>query len=297
MDNLKKVKLVVLLGVVFVSFSSILTKATEASPLIIALYRLMFATFLLLPIIIKGHKKEISNVSKRTFMWCFISGVFLALHFTTWMTSIKITSIASSTTLVNTHPIFIVMGSILFLKVKYPRVILFSIGIALTGSVIISGSDMLIGDHMFYGDMLAIAGGFFVAGYMMIGSFARQNLSVNTYTFLVYGSCTVTLLIFVLITGTPLYPYGIKDWAIFISLAVFCTLMGHSIFNWALEFLNPALISTAILGEPVLATIWAVLIFGEAPTYLQVLGGATIILGIVLYISNDKKIELEEKAS
>jgi len=295
MNKQTKVKLVVLLGVFFVSFSSILTKATSVSPLIIAMYRLGFATLLLMPVVFKNCRHEIINVSRKTLAWCSLSGVFLALHFATWMTSIRYTSIASSTTLVNTHPIFIVLGSMLLFKERYHKAVLISIVIALTGSIIISGSDMLIGDHMFYGDMLAIAGGFFVAAYMMIGRVARQNLSVNAYTLIVYGTCTITLFIFVLATGTPLYPYALKEWGIFLSLAVFCTLMGHSIFNWALEYLNPALISTAILGEPVLATLWAYLVFSEAPTYLQVLGGVVIISGITLYIISDFKTDLENQ--
>lgn len=284
-------RLIVLLGVVFVSFSSIITKASNAPALIIAAYRLGFTVCLLLPSIVGKKFDEIKNTDSKTLGICIISGIFLALHFATWITSIKYTSITSSTVLVNTHPIFIVLGSLFILKEKISKDVLISIGIALIGSIIISLGDFSLGSNVLYGDILAVMGAFFVAGYMMIGRVVRQKLSVTAYTFIVYLSSTITLILLSLFTQTPLYPYSLHEMLKFLMLAVFCTILGHSIFNWALEHVKPTYVSTAILGEPVFATIWAVILFKEIPMLWQIIGSVIILYGIYRFV---KSSEAEE---
>ncbi|SHI61111.1 Permease of the drug/metabolite transporter (DMT) superfamily [Geosporobacter subterraneus DSM 17957] len=274
----------VLIGVVFVSFSSIFIKYSTAPSLIIAAYRLGFTILLLLPSVIRSKGEEISAINRKSLGICILSGVFLALHFATWITSIKYTSIASSAVLVNTHPVFILLGSVLILKEKVSKRSVLCIALALTGGIIISLGDSSLGSHAIFGDMLALAGALFVAGYMMIGRAVRQHMSVTTYTFLVYASCFATLMLLVAAAGIPLYPYPIKEWFIFLALAVFCTILGHSIFNWALAYVKAAFVSTAVLGEPVFATLWAILLFSEHPTLWQILGSGLILFGIYLFI-------------
>jgi len=281
-------RLIVLLGVVFVSFSSIISKASYAPALVISAYRLGFTVLLLLPSVFSKRLDELRNVDKKTLGICIISGIFLALHFATWITSLKYTSITSSTVLVNTHPIFIVFGSLFILKDKVAKNALISIGIALIGSIIISLGDSSLGSNVLYGDILAIMGALFVAGYMMIGRVVRQNLSVTSYTFIVYSSSTITLVLLSLFTKTPLYPYSLQEMLRFLMLAVFCTILGHSIFNWALEHVKPTYVSTAVLGEPVFATIWAVLLFREIPMIWQIIGSIIILYGIYRFVrAND----------
>lgn len=291
MDKKANPKLIVLIGVIFVSFASILTKVSSAPSLVIATYRLGFSSLFLLPYVLKNNIEEIKGISRKDLFICLISGIFLAFHFATWLESIKYTSITSSTVLVNTHPIFIVIGSLLILKEKVSKKAIMSIIVALIGSTIISLGDSSLGSNIFYGDLLAVLGGFCVAGYMMIGRIVRQRLSVNSYTFIVYSSCTLTLIILSVITNTSLYPYPKTDWVIFLGLAVFCTILGHSIFNWALEYLSPAFVSTAILGEPVFATIWAIFLFKEIPTSWQILGGCIILLGIYMFIRVNESVD------
>ncbi|MBN2899682.1 MAG: DMT family transporter [Clostridia bacterium] len=280
----KTVKLIVLVGVLFVSFSSILSKIATAPPLIIATYRLGFSTLIMLPIFLRQERDIASKMTPRLWLLCIASGIFLALHFSTWLTSVKMTSIASSTVLVNTHPIFILLGTFFITKENVSKKAVISIIIALIGSIVITLSDAGVEGHNLTGDFFAIAGGFFVAGYMLIGRKVRQHISVTAYTFIVYACCTLTLLLFDGIAKAPLLGYPKSDYLIFLSLAVFCTLMGHSVFNWALAYLNPTFVSTSILGEPVFATLLAFALLKEQPALLQLVGGGLILLGISLHI-------------
>lgn len=291
MEKNLRAKFIVLLGVLFVSFSSIFSRIATAPPLVIATYRLGFTSLMLLPFFIKNERENIKLFGKKRLLLCGLSGIFLALHFTTWLTSIKITTITSSTVLVNTHPIFIVLGTIFILKKKVSKKALFAILIALMGSIIITLGDSSTGHGSLSGDLLAIAGGFFVAGYFMIGNVARKDMSLTAYTFLVYSSCTLTLLVFDFVTRTNIYNYPLTDWLIFLFLALFCTILGHSVFNWALKYLNPTFVSTSILGEPVFASIVAVFAFKEIPSLWQIIGGAIILIGIFLHMKNEEQEE------
>lgn len=292
----KTVKLIVLIGVIFVSFSSVLSKIATAPPLIIATFRLGFSALLMLPLFLKNEKDIHKQMSPRLWLLCIGSGIFLALHFATWLTSIKMTTIASSTVLVNTHPIFILFGTYLIFKEKVSKKAMISIFIALVGSIVITLGDSSSGGHNLIGDLLAIAGGFFVAGYMLIGRFARQHISVTAYTFIVYTCCTITLLLMDLVTGTALIGYPKTDYLIFLGLAVFCTLMGHSVFNWALAYLKPTFVSSSILGEPVFASLWAVFLLKEIPTVFQLTGGGLILLGIFMHIQAEPLDEAPSEA-
>lgn len=282
-------KFIVLLGVIFVSFSSIIAKSSEAPSLIISTYRMGFTVLLLVPSVLSKNLEEIKKIDRKTFGICIVSGIFLALHFATWIESLKYTSVASSTVLVNTHPVFIVLASFFILKEKASKETLITIGIALTGSMIISTGDSSLGSNILYGDILAILGALFVAGYMMIGGIIRQKLSVTSYTFIVYTSSTITLILLSLLTKTPLYPYPAPELLRFFLLAIFCTILGHSLFNWALEYVKPTFISTAVLGEPVFATIWAILFFSEIPRAWQIVGSLIILYGIYRYTRIEEK--------
>lgn len=280
-------KLIVIIGVIFVSFSSALIKASSAPALIIATYRLAITVILMAPSTLLKSKNELKSVDIKSLCLCILSGIFLALHFATWITSIKYTSIASAAVLVNTHPIFIVVLAYIIFKDKINRKSLISITMTLLGGVIISSGDRSLGSNVFLGDILAAAGAAFIAFYMVIGRIMRQRLSAVSYTFIVYVSCTITLLLLDIITKTSFGPYSLKDWAIFLGLAVFCTILGHSIFSWSLEYVKPTFLSVAVLGEPVFATIWAAIFFLEFPNTWNVIGSIIIIAGIYLFSKSE----------
>jgi drug/metabolite transporter (DMT)-like permease len=128
-------------------------------------------------------------------------------------------------------------------------------------------------------------GAIFVAAYFLVGRVLRRTVSTLTYTFWVYGTAAGVLLFLALVTRTPLGPYGPGDWLIFAGLALVCTLLGHSVFNWALAYLPATSVTVAILGEPIGAGLLALLLFHEAPRLGQLLAGAVLLSGIAVYLS------------
>ena len=296
--------LVVSAGVVFTSFSAIFVRFSSAPPLVIAAYRMWFTTILLSPLLIRelvraaqtppASSRPKSEQAPRppVVLLSVISGAFLSLHFATWITSLSYTSVASSTVLVTTHPIIVAIAGFFLLGERMSwRATLFMLA-ALGGSVALVIGGFGAGGSAPLGNLLAFLGAVAVSGYILIGRVVRQHLSVNRYTFIAYGVSALLLTIYALVARDPLFGYPARELLIFLALAVVCTLLGHSLFNWAIRFMSPVVISTSILGEPVIAGVLAVVIFAEVPTVYTVVGGLIILISILLFVRESSRSRL-----
>ncbi len=272
-------------GVFAVSFAVIFIRFITAPPLAIAFFRLFFTTLILTPFFVFGGKKDIKHYKK----YYLLSGFFLAFHFYFWITSLNYTSISSSVILVSLHPVFIVTFNYLILKEKIIKSVFAGIFLSILGVIIISVGEKTIEQNIFQntllGDSLALLGAVMMAGYLLIGRRLRQNVSTINYTFRVYGSASIMLLLLSLFTRTPLYPYPWQDFYLFLLLALVPTLMGHSIFNWALKRIPASLVSIIILGEPVGASFLAWLILNEQPSVFYYFGGLFILMGLFITLN------------
>lgn len=275
--------LAILVGVFAVSFSAIFVRLSTAPPLAIAAYRLIFTFCFLAPFALWGGAPSLRGMTMRQVLLCASSGVFLALHFVTWFISLKYTSIASSVVLVTTQPLFVVLGSWIFFKERVPRVALYGGGLAFVGSVVIGATDFQLGRQAFIGDMLALFAAVMVSGYLLIGRRLRGGVPLTGYTFVTYGASALVLSVAALAAGVPFYPYPAQDWLIFVALALVCTILGHTVFNWVLRYVQASVVSVSILGEPLGAIFWAAVFLGENPTLRQGIGGATIFSGLYLF--------------
>jgi drug/metabolite transporter (DMT)-like permease len=275
--------LAILVGVFAVSFSSILVRLSSAPPLIIAAYRLIFTFCFLAPFSLAGGGASVRRMSAKQMLIAATSGVFLALHFVTWFTSLKYTSIASSVVLVTTQPVFVVIGSRIFFKERVPRKALYGGALAFVGSLIIGASDFQLGEQAFLGDLIALFAAVMISGYLLLGRRIRGDVELTGYTFVTYGASSLTLIVAALACRLPFYPYSGEDWLIFAALALVCTVMGHTVFNWVLRYVQASIVSVSILGEPLGAILWAAVFLHENPTPRQALGGAVIFSGLYLF--------------
>ncbi|AMA73959.1 DMT family transporter [Aneurinibacillus thermoaerophilus] len=276
--------LALVIATIAVSTSAIFVKLTDAPAGVIATYRLLFTVLFMLPFVLWKHAHEIKNICARDWVFSAIAGVFLALHFILWFESLNYTSVASSVVLVTLQPLFSFVGAYFFFKERVSLEGIIGCLLAVAGSVYIGWSDFRIGGTALLGDILALLGAATVTGYWLFGQSVRKRLSLMMYTFVVYTISTSVLLAYDLSLGFALYPYPGKDWLVFIGLAVFPTLLGHTVFNWAIKWLSVNTISVAILGEPIGAAILAYFILGEKITAAQLIGTAVIISGIYLFM-------------
>jgi drug/metabolite transporter (DMT)-like permease len=272
------------IGVIAVSTSAIIVKLTSAPAPVIAFYRLFFSTVLISPLFLMKSFGELRAMSKKDWLFSTIAGVFLAFHFILWFESLNFTSVASSVVLVTLQPLFAFIGTYLFFKERVSKIALFSGIIAIAGSIIISWGDFQISGLALLGDLLALAACAMITAYLLFGQGIRKRHSLTLYTFIVYGISSITLLFYCLLLQYPLAPYPMTDWYYFLLLAIVPTLLGHSLFNWSLKWVSTNTISIMILFEPVGAIILAYYILGEKVILSQVIGGAVIMIGIILFL-------------
>ena len=275
--------LAILVGVFAVSFSSIFVRLCTAPPLVIAAYRLIFTFCFLAPFALSGGAQALRGMTARQVWLSGASGIFLALHFVTWFTSLKYTSIASSVVLVTTQPLFVVLGSLIFFRERVPRKALYGGLLAFIGSLVIGATDFQLGGRAFVGDLFALFAAVMVSGYLLIGRKLRGDVGLSGYTFVTYGTSSVALACTALIAGLPFYPYPGRDWLLFAALALVCTVLGHTVFNWVLRYVQASVVSVSVLGEPLGAILWAAVFLGENPTPRQALGGGLIFAGLYLF--------------
>ena len=284
--------IMIVIGVLGISASAIFVKFSEAPSAVTAAWRLLWTVLLLTPVVVckRPVRKELLQAPKKLVVLSILSGLFLAIHFVLWFESLQHTSVASSTTIVCTEVIWVCLGFCLFLKGKLSWKAVVAIGVTLFGSVLIALSDSGSGSHL-RGDILALLAAIAVAVYTLIGRLVREQLSTTVYTYMVYTACAAVLVVTCLVQGVSLLGFGWSAILVGLLLAVFSTILGHSIFSWCLKYFSPSFVSASKLCEPVVAAILAGFLFGELPGWLQVVGG-TLILGGVLWYSRIERTQL-----
>ncbi|WP_026499910.1 DMT family transporter [Caldibacillus debilis] len=275
--------LVIAFGVFSVSTSAVLVKLSEAPAGVIAFYRLFFSVLLMLPVILTRNLKDIGGFSLKDLFLSAVSGIFLAFHFILWFESLNYTSVASSTVLVTLQPLFSFAGTYLLYKERITFRTIVSGMVAIFGSILISWGDFNISGEALFGDVLALIACALITGYLLFGQSVRKRVSLFPYTFVVYSISSVTLWIYVWANGQSFYPYRPQDWIYFLLLAVFPTLLGHTLFNWSLKWVSTNVISMAILFEPVGAALLAFFILGETLKWTQIIGGLIVLSGLFLF--------------
>ena len=276
--------LIVLLGVMGVSLSPIFVRFSTAPSMVLVLYRVTFATLLLTPYVLWRHSTEIKALKKRELLLCLLAGVFLGRHFTSYFESLRRTAIAPAAVLVNTEAIFVTLGTILFMKAKLSKKAWTAVLLTFIGSVIVAMADASGGGGALLGNLLALAGAVFGAVYTMLGTICRKGgISTMVYSWFLYGSATLTVLLFVLGSGTAPLGYDPVNFLTTLGMAVCCTIGGHSIYSWGLKFLPASFVASAKMMEPVFASVWGLFLFREVPGTLVILGGAVVIFGIAMY--------------
>ena len=277
--------IMIVIGVFGISMSSIFVKYSQAPSAVTAAYRLLWTVLLMTPVVLgkKEVREELIHIDKKAGLLSCLSGFFLAIHFVLWFESLLHTSVASSTTIVCTEVIWVCFGFCLFMKGRLSKKAVAAITVTLIGSVMIACADSAAGGSHLYGDILSLLAAVAVAVYTLIGQVVRKKVSTTVYTYLLYIVCSIVLVLMCIVQGHNLFGFGISAAVVGFFLAVFSTILGHSIFSWCLKYFSPSFVSASKLCEPVVAAIIAGFLFGEIPTLLQIVGGILVLGGVCYY--------------
>lgn len=282
------VPLLMLIGIVAISFSSIFIKWSSAPASVQGMYRLLFTALLMLPFA-RPYTGAAYALRKKDWLLLLVSGTMLALHFLLWMGSLKFTSVASSTMIMALEPVFIMLGAYFLYKERSTSSAILGLAIAIFGVVFIGWGDIGVSADNLKGDLLSIGGTAAVAAHMLIGQKLVARMPSYLYSLIVFIAAALVFAVYNLLAGIPFFAYPSKEWGIFMLLAVVPTVFGHILFNWLLHYASATTVSMNILGEPVGASILAFLLLGEQLTGLQWMGGVLVMGGLVVYLYAGRK--------
>jgi drug/metabolite transporter (DMT)-like permease len=271
------------LAVAFVSTGAILVRLAAAPALAVSFYRVALASLLLLPFAAGDARRSWSALDARRRLLLAASGLALALHFATWIASLSHTTVAASVLLVNTAPLFAILFSRLFLGERPSRTVQVATPVAFAGAALVALGDGGSGTASLLGNALALAGAVTLAAYQVIGRGLRDALPLHAYVLGVWGVAALVLAALARASGVVLGGYPARTWLLFVALALVPTLGGHGLVNKSLRALPAPTVGLFLLGEPVVASLLAWILFHEAPGPATLAGGA-VVLGALSFV-------------
>ncbi|WP_245630051.1 DMT family transporter [Alicyclobacillus acidiphilus] len=275
--------LFLMIGLAAVSFSAIFIEWSTAPAPIIGMYRLWMSVCVFLPAAWRA-KGQLKDMTRRDFSLVLLSGLFLGLHFLFWIQSLKETSVASSMIIISLEPIFVLIGAFFLFREHIRLHGLVSMIIAMLGVVLVASGDFGRGREHVYGDVLSLIGTLAVSVYMLAGQQVRKRVSSSLYNVLVFFVAGFVLFLYSLATAKPLLHYTGQNWLMFALLAVVSTVLGHGIFNWLLDRVRATTVAMTILGEPVVAIVFAMLLLNQPINLLQGIGGLVCLLSVYWFL-------------
>ncbi|HEX2195332.1 MAG TPA: DMT family transporter [Actinomycetota bacterium] len=265
------------LGVGAASVSAIFVRyADAADPLAQAFWRCAAGGAALLPFATRGLRKG----GRAALRAPAVAGLFLALHFATWMTSVNLTTVAASVLLVSTTPVFVAVAALLLYKERLPAIAWAGILLATGGAAAVGGGSL--GGSSLDGNLLAVAGAATAGGYVMAGQVARRTQGILEYAVVTYAVAALLLAVACAVAGVDVVGFPAGTWWAIAALVVGPQLLGHTVINLVLSDIDATTVSVTIMAEPVIATALAFFLFDEVPTWLLYPGGVAILAGIYM---------------
>lgn len=287
-----KLGIVLIIGIISVSSAAIFIRLAIAVvgvksigfSLFLAASRLIFASLILIPV---WKQLRQNRVSRQAYYYAAAAGFSLALHFASWITSLSFTSIAASTTLVTTNPIWVALISWFWWKEKPKKLTLLGIAVALAGSIIIAFGDRAINgenfDNSLFGNFLATIGALMASFYFVFGTQAQKlGLNISSYIAIAYTTSALILLPLPLLFGSSYFGYPNLVYIYVLLMAIVSQLIGHTSFNWAVKYVSPTLVSLTILFEPIGASLLGFFLFQEIPSSSVLTGGVILLVGVAI---------------
>ena len=270
-------------AVVFISLSGPMIAATAAPVLAIAFWRCLIGSGLTGMWVIARRWSSLGALTRREIRLTVIAGVFLGLHFATWIPSLTLTTIAASTALVATQPIWAALIA-WATGVRITSRVWIGIAIAFSGVIVLTGVDLSVDPAHLWGDALALVGAVFSAAYVSVAERVRKTVDTSTMTFVLYAVSALTILPLVFIFGQQLVGFDAQAWALILAVTLGAQLLGHSMMTRVLSSTSATVVSLAILFEMPGATLVAAIWLGQVPPLALLPAAALILAGLVIVI-------------
>ncbi|NNE36487.1 MAG: DMT family transporter [Rhodothermales bacterium] len=284
-DRPRRAYPLVILAVLLFSVSPILVRFASGAPGIsVAALRTIFAALVVLPVALLRSSSEIRSFKRNDWFLIVTAGVLLAGHFVTWIEALYHTTVSSASVLVASSPIVLALLGYFILKERLTPIVLLAVMGGVAGAVVLGlgdhGASVATAGNASFGNALALTAACLFSVYFIIGRIVRQSTSWLGYVGPLYFVVAVATVSFALLRGATLLGFEPKIYVLCALMGIGPQIIGHGSFNYAVKYFSPTLLGLFGLMEPVGATLYAFLLFGEVPTVVSFIGTA-ILLGSV----------------
>ena len=278
-----RIGLILLLAMVSVSSTSLVVRSVATVPaLVLAFWRMFTASGMLWSYSVIRPAGKLSPINKKRIIF---AGIFLGCHFACFFLGIRNTSIANATLLGCMAPIFTVFISI-FQKKKINKMTYVGVIVALIGGGIIQSGDLSLNNANLFGNSIALLSALFIAITFVLAEEIRQETDNVVYGRSLFFVASITVLLIAATVGDSILNFKAADIPWFLFLGLVPSIFGHNLLNYAVKYITPTAVSSVPLGEPIIASIFALLLFGEAIPIGALLGGPVVLIGVYIIINN-----------
>lgn len=279
-----------LLAMLAYAWAAILIRyADEASPFVIAFYRMAVASVIWAPFYWSWDRKRAAvKPTARQWKLIVLAGLMLCLHFATWIASIRYTTVSSAVFLILTQPFMVAIAAHFILHEKLNRFHIIAFVLTFAGAGLIFGGDLALSRTHLYGDFLALIGAAAAGAYLFIARLVRTDsngvpgVPLQKYLPPVFAISAAGLLILSLVAGQSLGPFDKQTWIALLLLGLVPTVIGHSLLNWSSRYLSALAVNISLVGEPIGASILAYILLDEVPSTGLLIGSPLLIVAVVL---------------
>lgn len=288
-------KITTVIAVVFGATSGVLGSLTAATSMAIGFWRLAIALpFFIIPVAVNADKRaKLKAITKKDYGWCFVSGAFLFGHFFSWFNAVKLTNIASASVLAALHPLVVLLVTVFIYHKKVGFKSVAAILVALAGGAVIVGAGAeSFADGSLSGDIFAFLAAIFMGLYFSVGDSVRKRVDGGLYVLLVFSSCWICFAIGSIVTDTKLLGYEPMDYVYIAVMAVVCQIGAHAVFNLCIGHVSSLYVSTWEAGEPVFATLMAIVFLRQVPKTYEIIGCVIVVCALLYYNRQESRNEL-----
>jgi drug/metabolite transporter (DMT)-like permease len=278
-----RIGLILLLAMVSVSSTSLVVRSVATVPaLVLAFWRMFTASGMLWGYSVIRPAGGLSPINKKRIIF---AGIFLGCHFACFFLGIRNTSIANATLLGCMAPIFTVFIAILQKK-KINKMTYVGLIVAIVGGGIVQSGDISLNSANLFGNSIALLSALFLAITFVLAEEIRQETDNVVYGRSLFFVASITVLFIATTTGDSVLNFMPADIPWFLFLGLVPSIFGHNLLNYAVKYITPTAVSSVPLGEPIIASLFGLLLFGEAIPFGALLGGPVVLIGVYIIIKH-----------
>lgn len=281
-----------LMGLIIIGFAAIFVRLADAPGIVIAFYRMMIGSILMILPLLHNINKSPDSTSKKGVLWAMFAGILFAVDLAFWTTGVTISGATNPTLMANTSPIWVGIGAFIFFKEQLRLKFWIGLFIAMVGVVIVLNVDIARDFKFGLGAIYGLLAAIFYGGFMLAAQISRKHIDTIPFFWISTSSSAIFLLLMNIIAGNSFTNYDNSTWYYFVALGVIVQVGGWQFINYAQGYLPASLVAPTLLGQPVVTAIAAMLLLNESFSIWNIFGGIAVLVGItILHRSRNEKFE------